>query len=132
MTRPSRIYLSAVLVLALTSFGCEQRIDVKTYARHVAHKDKVDRDALPTETRALYDALFDGNLLGLQAAEFQPLLETAQRITDKDRVTWYEFQLTGFDRPYEEVFEEGVPFLLVKVQKKFGHIYMCDVCVPEY
>jgi hypothetical protein len=40
--------------------------------------------------------------------------------------------MTEFDRAFDDVFEEHVPFMYVCVQKKYGHIYKCDLSDPEW
>ena len=123
--------MTSILLMAIALAGCEPRFDVRpTYATQETYAEEIDQNALPAETRELYNALLAGRLGGAQAAEFQRLLDTAQRITETDQAIIYEFQMTRFDRPYEKAAEEGVPLLFVMVQKKFGHIYACDVTAP--
>lgn len=133
----------AVPLFIVTWFGCAQqpssdksaaaRFEVQpAFGTDGRYADQIDFDFLPAETRALYDAAMDGRLAGAQAADFQDLLDSAQRISEKSDFILYEFQLTGFDRTYEESSEEGVPLLFVMVQKCFGHIYRCGVTAPEF
>lgn len=133
MPRQYRHHNVPVVAVLLIAVGCESRFAVlPPDATRESYADQIAYDSLPPATRELYDALFDGQLAGADAAEFQPLLDTAQRITDRRQSIVYEFQLAYLDKPFDEVREEGVPYLYVKVQKKYGLIYECDVSAPEF
>jgi hypothetical protein len=113
--------------------GCERRFDVEpTYATKDSYSDQIDVDRLPTETRELYERMLNGSLAGTNAGDYQPLLNTAQEIRDRESNRIYIFQMTDFDRPFDEVHEEFVPFMYVCVQKTYGHIYKCDLADPEW
>jgi hypothetical protein len=103
-----------------------------TYATPETYADQIDLEDMPAATRELYEALLTRKLGGAPAMEFQDLLDTAQEITQMDQAIIYKFQMTRFDRPFEQVVQEGVPMMFVMVQKKYCCIYACDVTAPEF
>lgn len=117
--------------IVILAAGCDSTVErfevMPTQATRESFTDLIEFDSLPPETREIYDAIFDGKLAGAEAAQFQPLLDSAQQINRRELFTLYKFQLTDFGRPYEEVEAEGVPVMFVMVQKEYGHVYKCDI-----
>ena len=122
-----------MLAAATTVVGCDRPYAIEpTSATRESYQDQIDVDALPPKTRQLYDLLLDGKLTGANSTEYIHLLHAAQKITHRPEVSIYEFQLCGFPQSYQEVTEEGVPFLFVKVQKSFNLIFRADIGAPEF
>ncbi len=123
-----------VLLIAVTAIvGCDQPYEIHpTRATRELYRDQIDIDDLPIKTRQLYDHLLDKSLTGTKSSDYQGLLDAAQQIIDRPKSITYVFQLCGFPRPYKEVEEEGVPIMIVKVQKSDKIIYMADIFTPEY
>ena len=118
---------AAMAMLGIAFLNYEPPIPVRPTVIEYDVKN-LDRTKFSGATQRVLQAMLTDRLPGATVAEHEVDLRSAQRIEHRGRLDMYHFQLMFLDRPYEAV--EGLPFMFVMVDHKYGRIVQCGVAVP--
>jgi hypothetical protein len=124
-----RVGISIVICVSLLSCDRPNRVEEV----HIGYDiSKLDQDKFPPATKRLFDSVVARTLPGAAAKDHQADLDTAQEIRPQGENLVYMFQLDEFHLPFEKRIAEGVPYLFVIVEKKYGLIFKCGIGTPEH